>query len=202
LSTKATALFTIELTQLTDFAESNEQIVSISKFNFFDLPGVEILDENQETVENRQGPTLNKSCFGFTNIVSQLAANTGQLILYDTSMLGCLMREALGGNSYCLPVHTIQYGDVRGLSVALRLLTNLRRINSFPVINEGRSIGMMKKLLAEANQAYDNLQAMIGNSVEVMALKYAEMEKKLIEENLTRIRDADDKQKLSQKFIG
>jgi hypothetical protein len=99
LSTKATALFTIELTQLTDLAESNEKIVWISKFNFFDLPGVEILDENQETVENRQGPTLNMSCFGFINIVSQLAANTGQLILYDTSMLGCLMRDALGVNS-------------------------------------------------------------------------------------------------------
>jgi hypothetical protein len=60
---------------------------------------------------------------------------------------------------------------------------------------------MMKKLWAEANQAYDNLQAMIGNNVEGMALKYGEMEKKLIEENLTRIRDTDDKQKLSQKFI-
>jgi hypothetical protein len=60
---------------------------------------------------------------------------------------------------------------------------------------------MIKKLWAEANQAYDNLQAMIGNNVEGMALKYGEMEKKLIEENLTRIRDTDDKQKLSQKFI-
>jgi hypothetical protein len=135
LSTKATALFTIELTQPTYLGESNEQIVSISKFNFFGLPGVEILDENQETVENRQGPTLNKSCFGFNNILSQLAANTGQLILYDTSMLECLMRDALGGNSYCLSVHTIQYGDVRGSSVALRLMTNLRWINNFPVIN-------------------------------------------------------------------
>ena len=95
----------------------------------------------------------------------------------------------------------MQYGDLRGSSINMRLMGNMRRISNYPIINEGRSIGLMKKLRAEANQAYDNLQAMIGNNVEGMALKYAEMEKKLIEENLTRIRDADDKQKLSQKFI-
>ena len=71
LSTKSTGFFVMELTQLTELSESNEQIVSISKFTFFDLPGAEILDENQETVENRQGPTLNKSIFSFQNIVQQ-----------------------------------------------------------------------------------------------------------------------------------
>ena len=120
LSTKATALFTVELTQLTDLAESNEQIVSISKFCFIDLPGVEILDESQETVENRQGPTLNKSIFSFNNLVNQLAANTGSLVLYDTSTLGTLMRDALGGNAYTLAIHTLQYGDLRGSAVNLK----------------------------------------------------------------------------------
>lgn len=63
-------------------------------------------------------------------------------------------------------------------------MTKIKQIRTFPITNEGRAIGMMRLLRREANKAFDNLQALIGDKVDGMSLKYMDLEKKLLEENL------------------
>lgn len=200
LSTKATGYFVLELTQLSESSDS-EKLVTVSKFTFFDLPGVELLDENEEAVVSRQGPTVNKSLFAYNRLVRQLASNQEDPVLYDTSMLTTLLRDALGGNSFTASVHCLQYGDTRGSDVNLQLLEALKQIRTYPTVNEGRTIGLLRILRREANKAFDNLQALIGDKVDGMSMKYMDVEKKLLEENLQRVNDANEKQALTQKLV-
>ena len=199
-SSKASALFTIELLQQTQ-AQDQETLITISKFTFFDLPSVELLNENQDAVVNRQGPTLNRSLFAFNTLVQNLATTHGEKSLYDTSILTTLLRDAIAGNSYTVGMMCLRYGDIQGSNACLKLMRLLRTIQNFPVINEGKAIGLLRKYRQEAIQAYDNLQAMLNNNLDNFALNHLDVEKKLIEENLNRMRASEENEKLSKKIV-
>ncbi len=70
---------------------------------------------------------------------------------------------------------------------------------NFPVINDNRTIGLLRKYRVEMNANAGMIPARGSGAAEVsdnFNLKIAELEKKLIEENLEKMRGADDKQKL------
>lgn len=150
---------------------------------------------------NRQGPTLNKSLFAYNTLLQNLVTSRGDKSLYDTSILTTLLRDAIGGNSYTVGFICLRYGDVRGSLIALKIMNLLRQIRNYPVVNEGKSIGLMRKYRQEAIQAYDNLQAMLNNNLDNLALNHIDVEKKLIEENLQRMRASEDNEKLSKKIV-
>lgn len=199
-SSKAAGLFLLELTQFTEAADS-EQLVTISKMYFFDLPSIELLDENQEAVISRQGPTLNKSLFAYNTLVQNMVTSRGERPVYDTSMLTTLIRDAVGGNSYTVAFICLQYGDTRGSLVALKFMNMLRQIRNYPTFNEGKTIGLMRRYRSEAIQAFENLQAMIGNNMDGLALNQLDIEKKLIEENLNRMEASKENERLSKKIV-
>jgi hypothetical protein len=199
-SSKAAGLFLLELTQFTEAADS-EQLVTISKMYFFDLPSLELLDENQEAVISRQGPTLNKSLFAYNTLVQNMVTSRGERPVYDTSMLTTLIRDAVGGNSYTVAFICLQYGDTRGSLVALKFMNMLRQIRNYPTFNEGKTIGLMRRYRSEAIQAFENLQAMIGNNMDGLALNQLDIEKKLIEENLNRMEASKENERLSKKIV-
>lgn len=199
-SSKASAVFTIELTQLTQ-AQDQEDLVTISKINFFDIPALDLLDENQDAVMNRQGPTLNKSLFAYNTLLQNMVTSNGEKSLYDTSVLTTLLRDAIGGNSYTVGFICLQYGDIRGSLIALKMMNMLRSIRNYPVANEGKCVGLLRKYRQEAIQAYDNLQAMLNNNLDNLALNHLDVEKKLIEENLQRMRASEENEKLSKKIV-
>mgnify|MGYP000104790623 CR=1 FL=1 len=199
-SSKATAHFTIELLQTTE-AQDQETLVTISKFTFFDLPSIELLGENQDAVINRQGPSLNKSLFAFNTLVTNMATSFGEKSLYDTSILTTLLRDAIGGNSYTIGMICLRYGDIQGSSISLELMSRLRTIQNYPLPNEGKAIGLLRKYRQEAIQAYDNLQAMLNNNLDNFALNHLDVEKKLIEGNLDKMRANEENEKLAKKIV-
>jgi hypothetical protein len=74
---------------------------------------------------------------------------------------------------------------------------------NFPVINDNRTIGLLRKYRLEMNASHGVLPrpsnpgvAGFSDSLDTYNLKIAELEKKLIEENLEKLRFTDDKQKL------
>jgi len=73
-------------------------------------------------------------------------------------------------------------------------------IMNFPVINDNRTIGLLRKYRIElaSNQAVGGGSAtrVGGEYADGFNLKIAELEKKLIEENLERIKYTEEKQKL------
>jgi hypothetical protein len=74
---------------------------------------------------------------------------------------------------------------------------------NFPVINDNRTIGLLRKYRIEMNASQGAMPRATGNAAKGLSdtvdnynLKIAELEKKLIEENLEKLRFTDDKQKL------
>lgn len=61
LSEKAAAIFSLELTQITQSADGlGDTNVLVSRLHIVDLPGCEILNEDPESLRVKQGSTLNR----------------------------------------------------------------------------------------------------------------------------------------------
>jgi coiled-coil domain-containing protein 78 len=65
LSDKATSIFSIEITQVTESSTgfgsgSGDTNVLVSRLHVVDLPGCEILNEDPEALRVKQGSTLNR----------------------------------------------------------------------------------------------------------------------------------------------
>ncbi len=63
------------------------------------MPGSEILFDDPETIRIRQGSTLNKSIVALSSLFKDLSAKRNDFVLYETSVLTHLMKDAIGGNS-------------------------------------------------------------------------------------------------------
>jgi predicted transcriptional regulator len=127
----------------------------------------------------------------------------GDHVYYEGSAITQLMRDTLGGNSLTLGLFTLQYGDPIGSTLTLRALKRCQQITNFPVINDNRTIGLLRKYRIEMNASQGAMPRATGNAAKGLSdtvdnynLKIAELEKKLIEENLEKLRFTDDKQKL------
>ncbi len=73
LSDKSTGIFTIELIQNTEIIDIKENNALISRLNFFDLPGSEILLEDPENIRIKQGPNLNKGILSVANCIKDIS---------------------------------------------------------------------------------------------------------------------------------
>jgi coiled-coil domain-containing protein 78 len=176
----------------------------VSRLHVVDLPGCEILNEDPEALRVKQGSTLNRGIQAVNTLMRDLSTNQhGDNVFYEGSTITQLMRDTLGGNSLTLGLFTLQYGDPIGSTLTLRALKRCQQIMNFPVINDNRTIGLLRKYRLEMNASHGVLPratnpgaAGFSDSLDTYNLKIAELEKKLIEENLEKLRFTDDKQKL------
>lgn len=199
LSDKATTIFTIELLQTQELLDNRDSVALISRLHFIDLPGAEVLMEDPETLRTREGSTINKSMLSYANLVRDLAGNKGEYVYYEASNLTQLSRDVLGGNSLTVGVFNIAHGDVKKTGITLNYLKYARRIINFPVINDGKILGLLKQYRAEIIQLL-NMKQSGGEGAEGYNLKLAELEKKIIEDNLDKMRSVEEKNKIGAKF--
>ncbi len=210
LSDNATCVFSLEITQVTESApgfggsggSSSDTNVLVSRLHVIDLPGCEILNEDPEALRVKQGSTLNRGIQSVNTLMRDLSTSQhGDHVFYEGSAITQLMRDTLGGNSLTLGLFTLQYGDPIGSTLSLRALKRCQQIMNFPVINDNRTIGLLRKYRLEMNASQGVLPrgtnaGLASDSLDTYNLKVAELEKKLIEENLEKLRFTEDKQKL------
>ena len=127
----------------------------ISRVNF-DLPGTDVLLEDPETLRVRQGNTMNKGIIATTNVIRNLIETKSDYVVYENSYCSHLMKETLGGNSLALGIFCIQQGDMKGSALALRYMQLVRKIVNFPVLNDNKTFGLLKKFRSEAIMAQNN----------------------------------------------
>jgi hypothetical protein len=169
--------------------------------NIVDLPGCEILNEDPEALRVKQGSTMNRGIQALNTLMRELSTNPhGDHVFYEGSTVTQLLRDSFGGNSLTMGIFNVQYGDPIGSTLALRAMKRCQSIMNFPVINDNRTIGLLRKYRIElaSNQAVSGGSAtrVGGDYADGFNLKIAELEKKLIEENLERIKYTEEKQKL------
>ena len=87
---------------------------------------------------------------------------------------------------------------MKGSALSLRYMQLVRKIINFPVLNDNKTFGLLKKFRSEAIMAQNN-QRMVGgmrvDSPEGQNIRIIELEKKLIEDNLDKMRMADERSK-------
>jgi hypothetical protein len=159
--------------------------------NIVDLPGCEILNEDPEALRVKQGSTMNRGIQALNTLMRELSTNPhGDHVFYEGSTVTQLLRDSFGGNSLTMGIFNVQYGDPIGSTLALRAMKRCQSIMNFPVINDNRTIGLLRKYRIElaSNQAVSGGSAtrVGGDYADGFNLKIAELEKKLIEENLVQ----------------
>jgi chromosome segregation ATPase len=71
---------------------------------------------------------------------------------------------------------------------------------NYPVLNDNRTLGLLKKFRTEISQLQNQVNLVPGDSSDNYNLKIAELEKKLIEETLEKMKGNEDKSKLVSKM--
>lgn len=120
---KAAQLFQIEITQNVFNNQTGENQVIVSRSNVISLPSCEVLNEDPDTLRVKQGQNLNKGIFSVNNLFRDLATTPhGDHANYAESVLTTLSRDIFGGNSLCLGIFCLQYGDQIGATLTMRAL--------------------------------------------------------------------------------
>lgn len=118
----------------------------VSRVNILSTPGCEVLNEDPEALRAKQGADLNKGILTLSSLLRDLAATPhGDYANYDNSLLTQLSRDIFGGNSLCVGIFCLQYGDAVGSALSLRALQRCQSIMNFPVQNDNRVLGLLRK---------------------------------------------------------
>ena len=68
---------------------------------------------------------------------------------YGESVLSSLSRDVFGGNSLALGIFCLRYGDQIGSTRTMRALKQCQSIMNFPVQNDARVLGLLRKFRLE-----------------------------------------------------
>ena len=118
--------------------------------------------------------------------------------MYEQSNVSLLCKEILGGNSHCIGIFNVRMGDPMGSFATLNALRDCRRLNNFPILNHQNAIGLLRIMRREIKLLKSSIEMKdlggIDSKQEYM-IKLAELEKKMIEENLSNAKYGGDKQR-------
>ena len=112
--------------------------------------------DDPETVRVRQGSTLNKSIIALTTLLKDLSTRRNDYVMYETATVTHLMKDVLGGNSLTCAIFNIQHGDAKGSSLTLNFLKYAKNIQNFPITNNSKAFGLLKKFRVEINASKGN----------------------------------------------
>ena len=134
LRDKASQLFQIEIIQNNAGQLQGEAKVNVSRVSVLNLPDCWVLNRDPEEVRAKEGPTLNKGILATSNLLRDLAATPqGDYANYDDSIVTALSRDIFGGNSLCVGIFCLKYGDQIGSTMTMRALKRCQNIMNFPV---------------------------------------------------------------------
>lgn len=233
---KSACVYSIDLTQVI----KGDGALVCSRAMFIDMPIIDNVLEDPESVKQREGPTLSKGVFCFKNVLINLAGisknfttadqvkeqldnvqglnlfkgkgegesrvvtkenrnfGTG-VALFESSQLTKLLKESLGGNSYTLALFSLANGDYKGSLASLKLMSFIKNVVNFPVLNEGNLLGLLQKYRNEVKKARDlsSIEGGFGLNYDTRIL---EEQKRLLEEDVSRIKQLEQNEKLAERL--
>ena len=143
---------------------------------------------------------MNKSIISVANLLKDLAGNNGGYVFYDGSILTQLCRDVLGGNSLTVGIFNVAFGDYKRTSTTLGFMNMAKNIVNYPIINDGKTIGLLRKFRSEIIQLLNVGGHRGGANSDDYNLKIADLEKRLIEDNLDKLKGTDERQRLGGKL--
>lgn len=195
---RATSMLTIELLQLAQDEVSKELNVLVSRVNLLDMPGMEKLNEDPEVLRIKEGNSLNRAVLSFGELVRNICDDKEDYLRYDGSAVTHLLKDIIGGNCLTMCLTCLQYGDNSGSLLILRYMQMLKNIMNFPVVNDSRQIGLLRKYRNEIMNLMNQISLLSINTLD--SGQISDLEKQLIEGNLRKLKYADEKSQLALRI--
>ncbi|CAG9311298.1 unnamed protein product [Blepharisma stoltei] len=200
LHEKSTGILTLEVLQVAQNPSTGESSVLASRISFIDLPGMEKLHDDPESLRLREGINLNKGLLSLAELIRNLSQGTNDYVRYDASQVSVLMGDILGGNCLSMGIFCLQNGDMIGSSLSLNYMRMVRSIMNFPVVNDNRQLGLLRIYRVEILYLINQLSLLGPGGVDSFNTQIADLEKQLIGGNLDKLRYADEKQRLAENI--
>lgn len=200
LQPKASAFLTIEVLQIAIDESTNERNIVVSRMHFIDTPGMEKLTEDAETVRIQEGNSLNRGIFSMAEMISGLVSESKDYIHFDASIITQLLKDIVGGNCLTLALFCLTNGDIKSSELVLEYLTMMKKIMNFPVVNDSRQLGLLRRYRAEYIYLMGQLSLYGPGSVEAYSSHISELEKRLIDKNLERLKFVEQKSQLIERI--
>ena len=200
LQPKASAFLTIEVLQEALDAATKERNIVVARMNFIDTPGMEKLIEDTETVRIQEGNSLNRGILAFSEMISGLASESRDYIRYDASIITQLLKDIVGGNCLTLALFCLSNGDIKSSELVLEYLTIMQKIMNFPVVNDSRQLGLLRRYRSEYIYLMGQLSLFGPGSVEAYSSHISELEKQLIDKNLEKLKFVEQKSQLTERI--
>lgn len=141
----------------------------------------------------KEGDIANKGVFAVAGLLQQLARTQAiDHIYYSNSALTTLLKDTLAGNALTLVIFCLEQGDYQKNLNTLHYFKLMNKIYNYPIVNDSKALGLLKKMRREGLQA--------GPRVKVTGdINVVEMEKRMIQHNLDKLKAAEQKQQLAAK---
>lgn len=182
-------------------ATSGQKQVVVSRVNFLRIASSETLGQDPEMLRQQQGKDMNIGLFSISNLMRDLSTSPqGDFANYTESCETMLTRDIFGGNSLCVGFFTLQKSDGIGSTQTLRALHKCQGINNFPIQNDNRVLGLLRKYRVEIQALQQTVSGMgggfIGANVEAGGSRLAEVERKMVDQNINILKANDERDKL------
>jgi coiled-coil domain-containing protein 78 len=196
LHDKSTSIMTIEISQTAQNVSTLETTVLVSQVHFIDLPCHEKLLEEDARV--REG-NLSSCIFSLADIIQKLSKGDNYAS-YDGSLATQLMKDSIGGNSLSIGIFCLQNGDPIGSSLVLSYMRMLRNIMNYPVVNDSRLIGLLRKYRLEIIELLFQLSNSGTGSIDMLNKRIAKLEEEAVKHNMEKLRFNDERVNLNESI--
>ena len=144
---KSSAITTIEIIQVSKSGSATS--VLASRLYLVDTPGMEKLSQDAESVRVKEGVNLNKAVYAFADVIRGLSESNYDHTIYERSIVTALLKDVLGGNCLTMAYFCLQNGDMVGSSLVLGYMRLMKQVINFPVTNDSRQIGLLRRYRLE-----------------------------------------------------
>lgn len=189
LHDRSTSILTMEIFQIAQNLSTSETTVLVSRVHFVDLPCHDLLHEEDVRVREED---LSIGIFSLADVIRKLSKGESY-VDYEGALITKLMKDMLGGNSLSLGIFCLQNGDATSSSLVLSYMRMVRSIMNYPVVNDSRLIGLLRKYRLEIIQLLYQLSTSGTGSIDVLNKRIAELEKQIIVHNMEKLRFGDER---------
>ena len=141
-----------------------------SALTIVELPGTERLAEPRDQLHVSESPFLHRSLLQFSDLVHALASrSTAEHVPWRGGKLTSLLHGKLGVNALTLSVATVRCGQPKRSAATLALLSRMRDVLCYPVLNTAAAQGLLAISRSEILALKENLSQMVAKGIETLS---------------------------------
>jgi hypothetical protein len=207
--------FTIEVAEHVLPVGNAAEVTRRCRLQVIQLPAADVLAENAADVRAREGIDKHKAILSFGHLVKQLSNDTQESAYanYGHSKLTHLMEDVLGGNcvTVCLATIGQDPAQQKGAAATLRYVSkHLQQIRNFPMVVDDTLYNLLRRHRLKVAQLRQEVSALQsgeigqanagGKDMSDHLLAIHELEGRIITANMEKVRLANEREILLQKF--